>query len=189
MIKGLTVQEYNKKYRQENLEKLLIRNRIYYQNNKKEIARKRKIYDENTKEIRKTYQAEYRKKNKTTLLIKGRISNHKYYLKNKSKINAYKKQYRKDHPEIFLKGQIKYCNKLGKIYNLSARMYKLVLQSWSKAIRSRDNHICQVCGIRDEIKNIAHHILHKAHYPHLAFNINNGITLCYKCHRECHQFI
>jgi len=59
--------------------------------------------------------------------------------------------------------------------------------SWRKAIFERDGFKCQRCN--DETKNekfYAHHIKSWKDFPHLRFDINNGITLCYDCHRMEH---
>ncbi len=61
----------------------------------------------------------------------------------------------------------------------SSREYKL----WRKAIFERDNYICQICGQRGG-RLEAHHILPYIEYPALRFAINNGITLCYRCHHS-----
>ncbi len=64
-------------------------------------------------------------------------------------------------------------------------------RKWREAVFKRDNWICQKCGIRNEKgKNVylnAHHIKSWIEYHELRCKINNGITLCQKCHKEIHK--
>ena|SRR3990167_8188143 len=56
--------------------------------------------------------------------------------------------------------------------------YKL----WRNAIFKRDNWTCQKCNqIGGKIQ--ADHIKRWSDYPELVFDLNNGQTLCLKCHR------
>jgi len=55
--------------------------------------------------------------------------------------------------------------------------YKL----WRTAVYKRDNYICQLCSQRGGRLEV-HHKKPFAKYPKLRFRINNGITLCVKCH-------
>ncbi len=53
-----------------------------------------------------------------------------------------------------------------------------------KKVFERDGYKCQVCGSQ---KNLcAHHIKPRGGYPELAYEIDNVITLCKKCHAEKH---
>jgi len=47
----------------------------------------------------------------------------------------------------------------------------------------RDNYTCQECGYKKGHNLIPHHILPRRDYPKLIFDIDNGITLCKKCHK------
>jgi 5-methylcytosine-specific restriction endonuclease McrA len=56
---------------------------------------------------------------------------------------------------------------------------------WVNAVISRDKAICQHCGVVD-VELHAHHIKSYKDNPDLRFDLDNGITLCYKCHWEVH---
>jgi 5-methylcytosine-specific restriction endonuclease McrA len=61
-------------------------------------------------------------------------------------------------------------------------------EDWRKAVFERDNYTCQKCEARSKKGNPVylepHHIKQFAFYPELRFDINNGQTLCYKCHKK-----
>lgn len=60
---------------------------------------------------------------------------------------------------------------------------------WRFFIYKRDNYTCKCCNSKRESKNQinAHHILNWKSYKDLRFEINNGITLCQKCHKKFHS--
>jgi len=64
-------------------------------------------------------------------------------------------------------------------------------KSWRESVFKRDNWTCQKCGAKSgngkTIYLHPHHILNFAEYPELRFDVNNGITLCRKCHKEFHR--
>lgn len=56
------------------------------------------------------------------------------------------------------------------------------LYNWRNAVYKRDGYTCQMCYGKGNIE--AHHIMKRSVYPHLSYDVDNGITLCYDCHRE-----
>lgn len=65
---------------------------------------------------------------------------------------------------------------------------------WENDVKLRDAMTCQKCngtGHRNKYYQIvgvtAHHIKNFYDYPSLRFDVNNGITLCIKCHDKFHH--
>ncbi len=60
--------------------------------------------------------------------------------------------------------------------------------SWRNAVFDRDNFTCRKCGAKSTkgkyTRIEAHHILPFASHPESRFDIENGITLCKKCHSK-----
>jgi predicted HNH restriction endonuclease len=59
--------------------------------------------------------------------------------------------------------------------------YKL----WRLSVYQRDGFKCKKCGqkLRKGRNLQAHHIMPWATYPLLRYDVNNGITLCWDCHK------
>lgn len=57
---------------------------------------------------------------------------------------------------------------------------------WRKAVFTRDDYTCALCGERGG-KLCVHHIYRFVLYPELAYEISNGITLCWECHHSIHH--
>jgi hypothetical protein len=58
-------------------------------------------------------------------------------------------------------------------------------QQWRKDVFIRDHFTCKECGHRF-IGIVAHHKKSFANYKKIRFDIDNGVTLCRKCHARYH---
>ena len=73
-------------------------------------------------------------------------------------------------------------NKVIDTRDRNTKEYKL----WRKSVFERDKYTCQDCGACG-VKLQAHHKKQWAKYPRERYNVNNGVTLCEKCHKERHK--
>ena len=62
-------------------------------------------------------------------------------------------------------------------------MGRVEYKEWRRKIFERDNYNCQICGEKGKRLN-ADHILSWKNYPDLRYDLDNGRTLCVKCHRN-----
>jgi hypothetical protein len=71
--------------------------------------------------------------------------------------------------------------KLGKKKSPAKTLRKKCLKLWSEIIRGRANGLCEVCG---KPAKDAHHIIARGTAPSMGwFDVDNGIALCFQCHR------
>ena len=69
--------------------------------------------------------------------------------------------------------------------------------AWRTQVFERDNHTCRRCFTRSgdwsakgkRVNLVAHHIKSWQDYPELRYDVDNGATLCVKCHNECPNYI
>ena len=74
----------------------------------------------------------------------------------------------------------------GGITPVNERIRKsLEYRLWRNEVFKRDNWTCQECDKKGGILN-AHHIKNFVDFPELRTSLENGITLCEKCHRRLH---
>lgn len=62
--------------------------------------------------------------------------------------------------------------------------HSLALRLWRISVFSRDGYQCVTCGTKGKIH--AHHIKSWADFPEHRFDVDNGATLCEKCHGLIH---
>ena len=60
-------------------------------------------------------------------------------------------------------------------------------KAWRMAVFERDGFKCTNCG-DDKSPIEAHHIKGQASYPELRHDIDNGTTLCRKCHKQTDNY-
>lgn len=58
-------------------------------------------------------------------------------------------------------------------------------RQWRKEVLKRDQHTCQNCGNKNNLH--VHHLLKYSECEDLRVDIDNGVTLCKKCHYEAHK--
>lgn len=58
-------------------------------------------------------------------------------------------------------------------------------KKWRKLVLERDGFKCQKCFSEKGL--CAHHIKYWDNYPDIRYDLNNGLTLCRKCHAALHK--
>jgi len=102
---------------------------------------------------------------------------------NKSSFQKGRISERKGQPFIKIKGSNHY-NWKGGITSLNQKIRDSIeYREWKDAVFGRDMYTCQMCGKKGCYLE-AHHIKLFSKYPKLRFKIENGITLCKKCHNS-----
>ena len=72
-------------------------------------------------------------------------------------------------------------NDVAVVYNRNDAL----VRRWKKAVFERDSYKCRKCGSNKRI--VAHHISYWSNDPTNRVNVDNGITLCSKCHAQEHE--
>lgn len=57
-------------------------------------------------------------------------------------------------------------------------------KAWRRKVFGRDKGVCRMPKCGSKLCLQAHHIKRWADAPLLRFDVNNGITLCLKCHKK-----
>lgn len=61
------------------------------------------------------------------------------------------------------------------------------IKKWRKKVFDRDNYTCQNCLDNTGGNLVAHHLYSYADNELVRYDIDNGITLCEKCHKKFHD--
>jgi len=59
---------------------------------------------------------------------------------------------------------------------------------WRLKVYKKDNYNCKKCNDDKGGNLVAHHIMSYSAYPKYRLNVDNGITLCEKCHIKFHKY-
>lgn len=59
------------------------------------------------------------------------------------------------------------------------------VKAWTPAVKMRDGFECKKCHVKKNLQS--HHCIPYNIAPEMAFDINNGITLCRSCHSDFHS--
>jgi len=80
------------------------------------------------------------------------------------------------------KEQLKYIHKAK---SRQKKLKEMCTELWQEIVKARANYKCEYPGCRrsaDHYKIDAHHFYTKGGYPHLRYDLDNGIALCYQHH-------
>ncbi len=128
----------------------------------------RKLSDKHRKNLSKTFSEEHKQK----------LSESHIGIKHSEETRRKMSKAKKGEKSHLWKGGITEKNRLIRT--------QIEYSLWRESVFARDNWTCQECGQKGGKLN-AHHIKPFAKYPELRTSIENGITLCKKCHKEIHK--
>jgi len=57
---------------------------------------------------------------------------------------------------------------------------------WAKIVKARDDYTCQICDTTNTYLN-SHHKNSWDMFENERFKVDNGVTLCVKCHERFHE--
>ena len=67
--------------------------------------------------------------------------------------------------------------------NSKTKLRKKADKLWTQKVLNLP--YCEVCGSTKVLQ--AHHFYYKSSYPHLRYNLKNGVVLCRACHFKLHH--
>lgn len=77
------------------------------------------------------------------------------------------------------------CRSIGKRDESATDRNSWQYKEWRRKVYERDGYTCQRCGTNNNLH--AHHIKLWSRYPALRFDLDNGLTLCDRCHYDWHK--
>lgn len=127
---------------------------------------------------------EYTLKSNKKVWFKCNCGKHDDYIRSLN--NAFQYNYKcpecvKDETSARMRGEGNHFWKGGINGENDTLRHRREYKEWRTSVYERDDYTCQCCGSRGGCLN-AHHINQFADYPELRYDVNNGITLCVKCH-------
>ncbi len=173
--------DYQKKYRSANKEKIAAYQKDYRLANKESSAAYHKEYSKS--DIAKVRQKEYDKSEKRKSKRKEFAKSDAYKV---SKRKYSKSPSGKDSKRIYsrsYKGKVSRKKYLSKLCLINCKISQRTLSAWSIQVREK-TPFCNWCFTEDNLQ--AHHILSKHRFPQYALDIDNGLTLCIDCHIMIH---
>lgn len=90
----------------------------------------------------------------------------------------------KGKPKLYMKGEKNFNWNGGVTSEYNKLRTSLEFKNWRREVFERDKYTCQSCGDATGGNLHAHHIKSFAFYPNHRFDIDNGQTLCEKCHKK-----
>lgn len=158
--------ERNKAYRDKNREELIKYGRNYYKENRERLLEQKKEYYEQNREKKLKYREKYYQVNKGNLIKYSR----KYYQRNKDRIAEYNKDYYEKNKEKAFEYAIKRKHRIRKL------PCSLTLSEWKDTKDYFDNR-CAYCGSDEELT--------QEHFIPLSkggeYTVNNIIPACRSC--------
>jgi len=101
-------------------------------------------------------------------------------------VAIHKPEYINKRLKIVKKGKNHYRWAGGKSKDIKAVRWNL--SKFSDKVKNLADYHCIKCGIKYSKGELhAHHLISKTTHPHLALELDNGVSICDKCHNDFHQ--
>ena len=84
------------------------------------------------------------------------------------------------------RGKACHSFKDGKVADRRGQRFSAEYKRWRFDVFAKDGFVCQQCGDSRGGNLQAHHVKSFSDHPELRFVVENGITICEKCHEKTH---